>query len=188
LPRWTTAVVCRIRFLATNWEVNLLKSKTVVKRIGIAVLAITFLFSVIPGTQARHLQTEMRVYFNPKVFVDPSEPIWNGTVSGDIDGTMLFWATGPIPPKDLGLPPDFPWRVHFFTERWVITDEEGDKIYGVDQGVTGSSNWLFRMNGVVTDATGKYEELVGHQVHMNGQIEWANVFVEGVAIGPIIIN
>lgn len=130
----------------------------------------------------------MHVYFNPKVFTDPTEPIWNGTVSGDINGEMLFWATGPIPAKDLGHPPDFPWRVHFFMEYWEITDEDGDMIKGTDQGITGSSNWWFRMNGVVVDGTGKYEGLEGHRVHMHGQIEWTSVFEVGVAIGPIIIT
>jgi hypothetical protein len=44
------------------------------------------------------------------------------------------------------------------------------------------------MNGEVTVATGKYVDLVGHQVHMHGQIEWTEVFVSGVAVGLVIIN
>jgi len=185
---WTPAGVRRKRFLSTYWEVNRLNPKTVVKRIGIAVLAMAFLFAFIPGAQAKQLRSEMLVYFNPEVFSDPNKPIWNGTISGDINGKMLFWATGPIPAKDLGYPPDFFWRVHFFTEYWEITDEEGDMICGIDAGNTGSANWRFRMNGVVTDATGKYEGLVGHQVHMHGEIDWTTIFDEGVAIGPVIIT
>ena len=45
------------------------------------------------------------------------------------------------------------------------------------------------MNGEVTLATGKYAYLVGHQVHMHGQITWdlTDIF-ESTAIGPIIIT
>jgi hypothetical protein len=127
------------------------------------------------------LRLTMEVYFNPAVFTDPTQPIWVGTVSGDITGEMWFWATGPIPPKDVG-------KVHFFTEDWLIIDGDGDKIQGIDKGLTGFANWKFRMNGLVTDATGKFANLIGHHVHMHGQIEWTIVLVEGVAIGPILIN
>ena len=71
---------------------------------------------------------------------------------------------------------------------WEIIDEDGDMIAGIDKGLTGYSNWKYRMNGIVTYADGKYEGLVGHQVHMNGQIEWTTVFAVGVAIGPVQIN
>ncbi len=40
------------------------------------------------------------------------------------------------------------------------------------------------MNGEVTYADGIYGHLVGHQVHMNGQIDWALL----LASGPVNIN
>lgn len=165
-----------------------LREINLVKRLGVVFVALTFIVALVPPVDAAQYRSEMYVSFNPDVFVDPANPIWVGTISGDIDGTMVFWATGPIPPKDLGNPPDFPWRVHFFTEYWEITDEDGDMIAGIDKGNTVSSNWKFRMNGEVTMATGKYSDLVGHKVHMHGQIEWSEVFVSGIAIGPVIIN
>ena len=33
-------------------------------------------------------------------------------------------------------------------------------------------NDKYRMNGVVTEAYGNYEHLVGHRVHMSGIITW----------------
>jgi hypothetical protein len=158
-----------------------------VKRIGVFIVALTFMTALVPNVAAVHYRSTMNVSFNPAVFDDPSNPIWIGTISGDIDGTMTFWATGPDPAKDLGHPPGFPWQVHFFTERWIITTEEGT-IVGIDKGCTGYSNWRFRMNGEVIEATGRYANLVGHKVHMDGQIEWEEVFVSGVAVGPVIIN
>lgn len=155
---------------------------------SVALVALTFLIALIPSVDAAQYRSTMYVSFNPGCFTDPSIPIWEGTISGDIDGTMIFWATGPDPAKDLGNPPDFFWRVHFFTEKWNITDEDGDMILGIDKGNTVSSNWKFRMNGEVTVATGKYKDLVGHKVHMHGQIEWSDVFVSGIAVGPVIIH
>ena len=158
------------------------------KQLSVVLVALTIIMVFIPTAQAKQYGSTMEVSFNPAVFSDPTEPIWEGTISGEIDGTMVFWATGPNPSKDLGHPPGFPWQVHFFTEYWEITDEDGDLIAGIDNGNTGYSNWKFRMNGVVTEATGKYVDLVGHHVHMHGQIEGTEVFVSGVAVGPVIIN
>lgn len=182
------AVVYPHWFLAAEREVNKLNKLRLTKRLGVALLALAFCVAFIPAVQAKQLRSEITVYFNPGVFEDPTVPIWNGTISGDINGKMLFWATGPVPAKDLGHPPGFPWQVHFFTEYWQIIDDDGDMIAGIDNGLTGYSNWKYRMNGIVTDADGKYENLIGHRVHMHGQITWTTVFEVGVAIGPVIIN
>ena len=167
---------------------------SLVKRLSVVLLALVFIIASVPNANAAQLRSTMTVSFNPDFQVNPVNPsidnaIWVGTISGDIDGTMLFWATGPDPGKDLGHPPGFPWQVHFFTEKWMIFNEDG-YIVGIDKGNTGYSNWKFRMNGEVTEADGIYTDLVGHKVHMNGQIEWTpgKIFDEGVAIGPVLIN
>ena len=85
-----------------------LKQISLVKRLGVVFVALTFIVALVPPVDAAHYRSTMNVSFNPDVFLDPANPIWIGTISGDIDGTMVFWATGPIPPKDLGNPPDFP--------------------------------------------------------------------------------
>ncbi|MHA2349576.1 MAG: hypothetical protein ACXADL_08095 [Candidatus Thorarchaeota archaeon] len=160
---------------------NKLKKSNIAKRLGVVLLALTFIIASVPAVQAKQLRSTMNVNFNPAVFIDPTQPIWQGTISGDINGEMVFWAVGPVPPKDVG-------KVHFFCEEWLIIDDEGDMIFGIDKGVTTFANWGFRMNGEVTDATGKYADLVGHRVHMHGQIEWTEVLVSGVAVGPVLIN
>jgi hypothetical protein len=157
-----------------------------VKQVGVVFVALAFIIALMPSVDAApQYRSKMNVLFNPD-FIH-GEPIWVGTISGDIDGTMKFWATGPDPAKDIGHPPNFPWQVHFFTEYWEITTKDG-WIYGIDKGNTGFSNWRFRMNGEVVDAGGIYGGLVGHQVHMNGQIDWTEVFVSGTAVGPVIIT
>ena len=166
---------------------------TVVKRLGVALLALAFIFAFIPGAQAKSLRSTMRVNFYP---YGPDGPIWAGPIEGDIDGYMEFFAVGPFPPKDVGIYLknwlyvngliDIPWAVHFFEEEWYIyTEKDGELlIAGNDKGCTVASNWKFRMNGEVTFADGDYEYLIGHQVHMHGQITWEL----GLAEGPIIIT
>ncbi len=160
---------------------------TVVKRLGVALLALAFVFAFIPGAQAKPLRSTMRVNFFP---YGPDGPIWAGPIVGDIDGYMEFYAVGPIPDKDTGHYPEnilgLDWTVHFFCEEWYIyTEYEGELlIAGNDKGCTVASNWKFRMNGEVTNANEDYEYLIGHQVHMHGQITWAL----GLAEGPIIIT
>ncbi len=165
-----------------------LSKVSLTKKLSVVLAALTIIMVFIPTAQAKQYGSTVELSFNPLVFEDPTEPIWVGTISGEIDGTMVFWATGPNPSKDLGHPPGFPWQVHFFTEYWEITDDEGDWIAGIDNGNTGYSNWKYRMNGVVTEATGKYVDLVGHRVHMHGQIEWTVLFDSGDAVGLVIIN
>jgi hypothetical protein len=179
-------------FLAIKREVKQLKTKTVAKRLGLVLLFLAFALAFIPGTQARPLRFTMHMKFNPFGTMDPTIPIWEGLLSGETDASMLFYAVGPIPPKDVGYYADnalgYEWAVHFFCEEWVIQIGD-DYIKGYDKGCTVASNWKFRMNGEVTDATGEYAYLIGHQVHMHGQITWNfdNIF-ESTAIGPIIIT
>ena len=99
---------------------------------------------------------------------------------------MTFWATGwGGPGRDVG-------NVHFFTEFWVIENDDG-RIEGIDSGLTGFAQWRYRMNGIVTSAEGIYDGLEGHRVHMDGQITWFTFDdlgrpETGVAIGPVRIN
>ncbi|MHA1943844.1 MAG: hypothetical protein ACW96M_05550 [Candidatus Thorarchaeota archaeon] len=163
-----------------------LSKVSLTKRLSVIVLVLTFCIALIPAVQAeKSIRWEMAVHFNPAVMTDPTEPIWEGPLHGDIDAWMIFYAVGPIPPKDVG-------KVHFFCEEWYIIDSEGDEIWGYDKGSTSKANWRFRMNGEITDATGKYADLVGHQVHMHGQITWTEFGptgpLAGIAEGPIIIT
>lgn len=164
---------------------------TVVKRLGVALLVFAIAFVFIPGAQAKPLVFTMHMYFNPEGTVNPEVPIWWGSISGAADGYMEFFAVGPDPPKDVGYNPNNPlgpWEVHFFEEEWVIYID-GYRIWGIDKGSTTASDWEFRMNGKVTNAEGPYAYLVGHRVHMEGQITWNfEDITQSTAIGPIRIN
>ena len=69
-----------------------LKTMTVVKRLGLALLLLATVFVFIPGTQAKPLRFTMHMKFNPFGAGDPTIPIWEGPISGDTNGYMKFYA------------------------------------------------------------------------------------------------
>ena len=96
-------------------------------------------------------------------FTGPANPVWTGTISGDINGEMYFHATRS---KDVG-------QVHHFWEIWEIWDGDVLLLRGIDNGVVSWKNMKYRMNGMVIEAPG-WADLVGHKVHMSGTIIWSN--------------
>ena len=125
------------------------------------LLVLTFLLSVLMTVvivNAKPLYGEMELYFQPATA--PS-PVWKGTISGDINGCMLFYNTGDV----------VVGQADHFWEIWVITDFEGNMLLeGTDKGVFSMKNGKYRMNGVVTDAASDYSHLIGRNVHMSGNI------------------
>ena len=117
---------------------------------------------------AKPLYGEMALDFMAPGPVHPElgiPPVWSGTITGDINGKMFFYNTGA---KDVG-------QAHHFWEVWLITDENWNTLLtGTDKGVVSWANDKYRMNGVVTEAYGEYEHLIGHNVHMSGIITWAD--------------
>ncbi len=163
----------------------MLNKFSISKILGVSLLALMFFMGFVPAAQAKPYKCTIEVYFNSEFWSDPTVYIWNGTIHGDLEGVMTFWATGyGGPGRDVG-------NVHFFTEDWVIVTEDGI-IAGIDSGLTGFANWKYRMNGEVTYADGEYDGLVGRRVHMHGQITWTSVVngvpMEGVALGPVKIT
>ena len=126
----------------------------------IVLLALAFTLALVPAvptTAMEPLRGEMELGFT-----GPTNPLWTGTISGDINGDMFFYA---MDSKDVG-------QVHHFWEVWNITTDDGDLIIieGIDKGVVSWKNDKYRMNGVVTEATGNWEYLEGRKVHMSGYI------------------
>jgi hypothetical protein len=122
-------------------------------------LALTSVLMTAVIVNAKPLYGEAALYFT-----GPANPVWSGTISGDINGLMFFYATEA---KDVG-------QVHYFWEEWEILDFDGTLILsGIDNGVFSNANSKGRMNGVVLDANEEYAHLIGHNVHMSGTVNWA---------------
>ena len=96
-------------------------------------------------------------------------PIWRGTVTGDISGYIFFTNIGTGKRGD-----QEPGMTLPFAEVWLISsDKKGKKMIltGTDEGVV-SPNSDYRMNGLVTDAAPEWSHLIGRQAHASGYITW----------------
>jgi len=85
-------------------------------------------------------------------------PHWEGTVTGDIVGSIIVTEGTP----------SFPGKTEHFAETFVITTVGGDTIEGFDEGVWSFKTFFWVANGRVTDATGRWAYLVGSQVQEIG--------------------
>jgi hypothetical protein len=80
---------------------------------------------------------------------------WSGSVSGCIlEGDIRFDAAGP--PKLVG-------NSYHWYELFTIYPDSGGEISGYDKGVIAFSNFEFRSNGWVTDATPPWAHLTGNK-------------------------
>ena len=129
-------------------------------------LALVSVLMTIIVAQAKPLYGEMELYIppigNPPAAPEGSWLTWGGTISGDINGNMFFYKTDGRWPSEM--------NSHFW-EIWIITDIQGNMLLmGTDKGVVSWANLKYRMNGVVTNAAPQYTSLIGHRVHMYGDI------------------
>lgn len=110
-------------------------------------------------------------------------PDWIGnvTINGVVYG-MAFFQVSTGKPFDSGAQ----GNAKFFGEIWTIYDSisyhfiaPGNLVSwtpgtvllnGTDSGNLATTNFLYRMNGVINYAHGVFQMYLGHQVHMNGQI------------------
>jgi hypothetical protein len=98
----------------------------------------------------------------------PDNPIWRGTISGDISGKMFFTNVGTGKQGNQA-----PGMTIHFGEIWLITDAEDNMLLtGTDEGVVSLDGSEYRMNGEVVDASEAWEHLTGRKVHMSGYITW----------------
>ncbi|MFX1509546.1 MAG: hypothetical protein ACFFBR_04475 [Promethearchaeota archaeon] len=115
---------------------------------------------------------------------DPGYPdsvlTWDGTISRDVTGHMIFWLL-----KFEMEGPNQDWT-HFW-EIWQIFDDAGTLLMqGNDEGYA-APNGKYAMIGRVTYATGPYSRLEDHIVFMYGTIDWVIPFMEGTAPGTFIV-
>jgi len=132
----------------------------------IALPALAFaLMLLVPGTA--QVQAPLSGQMEQNFYED--NPIWRGTITGDISGYIFFTNVGTGKRGE-----QEPGKTIPFAEVWLISsDKHGKKMLltGTDEGVV-SPNSEYRMNGVVTEAGAGYEHLIGRTVHISGYITW----------------
>ena len=138
--------------------------KEIKRLIVLLALALAFTLVAVPTVTAiTPLIGAMELNF----YLD--NPVWRGTITGDISGKMYFTNIGTGKPFDSELR----GNAIFFGEIWLITDEQENMLLtGTDKGVVSLDGSEYRMNGVVTDAASEWSHLIGRNVHMSGYITW----------------
>jgi hypothetical protein len=142
-----------------------------IKRL-IVLLALAFILALVPAGTAQpnkplRCELEMDLFWTTPLH-------WEGTVTGDIVGTITVTE----------LPPSFPGKTEHFSEIFEIVTANG-LIRGVDEGVWNMKTYKWRANGQVTEATGIWADLVGCHLHEMGTT--SPLDVEVTAWGTITI-
>jgi len=98
--------------------------------------------------------------------------VWEGTISGDIEGSTKWWfVLG-------GGPPNMPLssKASHYEARWEIFDSAGILVLtGDSSGVTASppdKDGIWNGHGKVTDANGEFEDWIGRQTREAGSVIW----------------
>ena len=94
---------------------------------------------------------------------------WEGTISGDIVGTIQLWEH----PDNYVV-----GKVMHYFEDFIITTTDGDVIQGFEQGIWNFPTLKFRSVGCVADATGDWEHLEGYRTLQMG--------ITSETTGPVI--
>ncbi len=100
--------------------------------------------------------------------------VWEATISGDIEGVMLWWFVGGGGPPNMPHP-DAP-HVSFYEARWEIFDSAGNLVLAGDSsGVTArprGKDGIWNGHGKVTEASGEFENWIGRHVSEGGNVNW----------------
>ena len=144
------------------------------KRLSVVLLALSVLLAVLPAGAAQAgspMKGVTEYEFVGHLGTPPDsagrELAWQGTISGDIVGTIEWWTCPPVPPIPTG-------QASHYSERVIITTSEGFLVIE-DTGSTTTrhaKNSTWRTNGVVTEASEGYESWIGRRVHASGHFTW----------------
>ena len=141
------------------------------KRFFIALILILMLvptFVAQADKPAPSLRCTTEYYFVGHLGVfDPEKGLlaWEGTISGDIEGVIQWWMVmGPVT-----------GQVTHFEARWEIWDGDDLLLAGDEAGTTTNrpgKTGVWRANGIVTEASERFEDWLGRHVHDGGEFIW----------------
>ena len=134
---------------------------------------------------------------------------WVGPISGDIEGVVRWWLISVAPHPVT--PPNGPAQAGQMLFRWEIWDEEwisdmeswdgeawdnwdnGERVLSLagDENertiIRHGKNSVWRANGIVTEASAKYEPYIGSRMHDGGNFTWAAPGVPDHGFGTLRI-
>ena len=120
-------------------------------------------------------------------------PGWEGTISGDIEGVIIWPSVDPPPP------PKFVGQTNHYVGRFEIWDIDpflypDDAVLLLTGEGAGSTtirhgrNSIWRSNGIVTGASDGYIDWIGRQVHQDGHFTWAAPGIPDHGTGTFRVN
>ncbi len=119
-------------------------------------------------------------------------PGWEGTISGDIDGVIL-WPPGSEPMRFAG-------QTSHYVGRFEIWDSEPDPVLNPDavllltgEGAGSTTvrhgrDSIWRTNGIVTGASDDFAEWIGCRVHQGGHFTWLAPGIPDQGTGTFRVN
>ena len=157
------------------------------KKLSLVLVALALLLALLPAGMAQaekpapSLTSTIDYWFVGHLGItDPEERllVWEGTISGDIEGVMLWWfVLG-------GGPPNMPDAAHvsFYEARGEIWDDNplinpgANLLLAVESsGVTAKppgKDGIWNGHGIVTEAYGAFTGWDGRQVYETGNVNW----------------
>lgn len=101
--------------------------------------------------------------------------VWDGNISGDVNGKILWWFVSPAGP------PNMPESAHvgFYEARWEVWDGEDLLLAGESAGSTAlppGKDGIWRGNGQVTEVSEGYEPWMNRQIKEGGNVNFVFPF------------
>lgn len=96
--------------------------------------------------------------------------VWQGTISGDIDGDIYWWF---VFPSGVNGSPFNVGSTSFYKARWEIWADDELILAGESAGKTffvGDQDGIWDGVGVVTEASGRYNTLKGRRIYESGPV------------------
>jgi hypothetical protein len=157
-----------------------------VKKLSFSLLALAVILALLPAGIAQ-AKTPLRAttayeFVAPLGIVDGEGRalIWQGTIAGDINGVIKWWA----PPEDKVTGQ----ALHYTLRMEVWSSDESLLLLAADQSGSTTvrhgknSNW--RETGVVTEASEEFAMWLGRRVYESGTFTWQVIDTPG---GPLTI-
>jgi hypothetical protein len=109
---------------------------------------------------------------------------WKGTISGDIEGVIMWW---------MAVPFKYTGQVSHWTDRWEIWNPAETELLlaGDEAGTTTvrhGKNSAWRANGIVTEASQEFNIWIGRQTHDGGNFTWAAPGLPDQGVGTFRVN
>lgn len=96
--------------------------------------------------------------------------VWEATVEGAVTGKMKWWFVNPPPVSEAAVANG---RVSFYTARWELWADGDLLLAGESAGKTvfsGDADGIWDGHGRVSEALGKYADLVGRRIYETGPV------------------